>query len=57
MIEIESACVADFWGEPESATLTVKLDWPADVGLPEITPLLAFRVRPVGSAPELIDQP
>ena len=56
VIEIESACVADFWGELESATLTVKLDWPADVGVPEIAPLPAFRLRPVGNAPEMIDQ-
>ena len=56
MIEIESACVADFCGELESATLSVKLDWPADVGVPEIAPLPAFRLRPVGNAPEMIDQ-
>jgi hypothetical protein len=56
VIEIESVCVADFCGELESVTLTVKLDWPAAVGVPEIIPPLALRVRPVGSAPEMIDQ-
>ena len=56
VIEMESACVADFCGELESVTLTVKLDWPSDVGLPEMIPLLTLRVRPVGSVPEMIDQ-
>jgi len=56
LIEIESACVADFCGELESVTLTVKLDWPADAGVPEIAPVPVFRLRPVGSAPEMIDQ-
>ena len=56
VIVMESACVADFCGELESVTSTVKLDRPADAGVPKIAPVPVFRLRPVGSAPEVIDQ-
>jgi len=37
--------------DSESVTETVKLDSPAFVGVPEITPVLPFRDRPTGNAP------
>ena len=43
-------------GEVESFTCTVKLDVPAVVGVPEITPVEAAKVSPTGSDPELIVQ-
>ena len=36
--------------------LTVKLNGPVAVGMPVIAPLVAFRFKPVGSAPLPIDQ-
>ena len=54
--EIPSASLAVCAGELESVTLTVKLNWPADAGVPEITPVLAFRLTPGGGAPEVTDQ-
>ena len=42
-------------GLPLSVTVTVKLDVPETVGVPEMVPLLA-RVRPVGKLPEVMVQ-
>ena len=39
-----------------SATWTVKLDVPAVVGIPEITPVAAVSDSPAGSEPVDIDQ-
>src|SRR5579872_2103275 len=39
-----------------SVTLTVKLDVPAAVGVPESTPVEALSVIPAGSVPLLTDQ-
>ena len=39
-----------------SVTRTVKLLVPATVGVPEITPVLAASVSPVGRVPEAMDQ-
>jgi hypothetical protein len=36
--------------------LTVKLNAPIAVGVPEITPLAVFKLKPVGNVPLLIDQ-
>src|ERR1019366_3874080 len=36
-----------------STTLTVKLEVPAVVGVPEITPVEVFSVSPAGSVPEV----
>jgi hypothetical protein len=47
---------AEVAGEPESVTLTVKLEVPAVVGVPEITPVAAVSVRPAGSEPEVMLQ-
>ena len=47
--------VADFFGLDESSTLTVKVDVPVVVGLPEIVPAL-LRVRPDGRLPADTDQ-
>jgi len=47
---------AEVAGEPESVTLTVKLEVPAVVGVPEITPVAAASVRPAGSEPEVMLQ-
>ena len=39
-----------------SVTLTVKLEVPAVVGVPDTTPVDAVSVRPAGSVPELIEK-
>jgi hypothetical protein len=52
------AAVADnAVGVSESVTFTVKLTGPVTlpVGVPEITPVLAFRVSPAGREPRLMD--
>lgn len=43
-------------GLPASATVTVKLNVPVAVGVPEMTPVVAARLRPVGRLPEVKDQ-
>jgi len=43
-------------GFSESVTCTVKLDVPIEVGVPEMTPVLAVRVRPDGGEPVTINQ-
>ena len=40
----------------ESVTFAVKLNDPAVVGVPEITPVDAVRLNPAGSVPELMLQ-
>ena len=40
----------------EFVALTVKLNGPVTVGVPVIAPLDSFRLKPVGSAPLIIDQ-
>ena len=46
-----------FWaGLDESATAAVKLKVPLAVGVPEMRPVDAARLRPAGSEPEVIDQ-
>ena len=54
---ILSACeaVSDF-GVVESVTCTVKPNVPAVVGVPEIAPVLAAKLNPVGSEPALMLQ-
>jgi hypothetical protein len=49
--------VADLvWaGFAESATPTVKLAVPVEVGVPEMMPVLVFRLRPAGRLPETKD--
>ena len=39
----------------EFAALTVNVDVPDVVGVPEIVPVLALSVNPAGSVPELTD--
>jgi hypothetical protein len=41
----------------ESVTVTVKLTVPLEVGVPESTPVLVEKDKPVGMDPELIDIP
>jgi hypothetical protein len=50
--------VTDFvWaGLDESVTLKDKLAVPTAVGVPEMTPLLGAKLRPVGRVPEVMDQ-
>ena len=43
-------------GLSASATVTVKLNVPVAVGVPEITPEVVARVSPEGRAPDVIDQ-
>ena len=40
----------------EFVTLTEKPDVPAVVGVPEMTPVAAFKLKPAGSVPLLISQ-
>ena len=47
---------AEVAGEPESVTLTVKLEVPAAVGVPEIAPVAAVSIRPAGNEPEVMLQ-
>jgi len=47
---MESGLVATPTGEEESATCTVKLDWPALVGVPLMVPPL-LKLSPAGNAP------
>ena len=50
VILIESACVS--FCPPASATRTVNVDVPAGaIGVPEITPVVGFKLRPGGSVP------
>jgi hypothetical protein len=49
---IESGCVTFCVGEEESVTWTVKLDWPALVGVPLIVPPL-LKLRPAGNEPDV----
>ena len=46
-----SGAVAVAGGDSESLTCTVKFEVPGVVGVPEISPLLAFRVKPFGKLP------
>ncbi len=46
-----SACEALCGGLLESVTFTVKLEVPAVVAVPEITPVLLFKLRPAGNVP------
>jgi hypothetical protein len=50
------AAVAVALGVAESWTWTVKLDVPVAVGVPEMTPVAVFKVKPAGSAPEMMLQ-
>jgi len=43
-------------GEVESVTLAVKLNEPEAVGVPEMLPVPADRVRPTGKAPAVMVQ-
>jgi hypothetical protein len=47
----DSCVLAVCWGDPLSATVTVKVDVPLDVGVPEMTPALES-VRPAGRLPD-----
>jgi hypothetical protein len=55
MIVMFNAAVVVFAGLLESVTWTVKLKVPMVVGVPEITPVAALSVKPVGSDPLAID--
>jgi hypothetical protein len=50
-----SGLLAFCCGEEESVTCTVKLDWPAPVGVPLIVPPL-LKLRPAGKVPDAIVQ-
>ncbi len=39
-----------------SVTATVKLEVPGEVGVPEITPVVDAKAKPLGSDPEAMDQ-
>lgn len=46
-------CCAVCCGEWESATPTAKVDSPDAEGVPEITPVAVFKLKPVGKVPDL----
>jgi hypothetical protein len=52
LMPMERGLVAFSTGEEESVTCTVKLDWPALVGVPLIVPFL-LKPRPEGNAPDV----
>jgi hypothetical protein len=43
-------------GVPLSPTVAVNVNTPLAVGVPEMIPVLATKVSPVGNAPDVIDQ-
>jgi hypothetical protein len=51
LVMIENGLVAFCTGKEESVTWTVKLDWPALLGIPLIVPSL-LRLRPAGNVPD-----
>ena len=51
-----SAAFAVFVGEPESVTVTVALNVPPAVGVPEMDPLVGFSDSPPGSDPAVMLQ-
>jgi hypothetical protein len=51
-----TTCVAVRGGVAESVHCKVKLDVPTTEGVPEITPVDAFRDKPVGSVPFVMPQ-
>jgi hypothetical protein len=53
---IDKALVALFAGFEESVTIAVKSEVPAVVGVPDMAPVDALRVRPAGSVPVEMDQ-
>jgi hypothetical protein len=53
---IVNAWVTVRGGLAESVSWSVKLLVPMAVGVPEITPVLEFRVSPAGSEPLMMDQ-
>jgi hypothetical protein len=40
----------------EFAALTVKLNMPDTIGVPEMYPVALFKLKPLGKAPLMIDQ-
>ena len=54
-IAIERACTAVCEGTLLSVTCTVKLA-PLPVGVPLLTPVAGFQLRPAGTLPEMTDQ-
>jgi hypothetical protein len=53
--EIVAVAVVVWAGEPASFTVTPKEKFPLPVGFPEMTPVDAARLSPVGRLPEEID--
>lgn len=53
---IEVATDFVWTGVPLSLTVAVKLDVPLAVGVPEMIPVVASRLRPAGRLPAVIDQ-
>ena len=47
-----NALVAEIAGLPESVSWKVRFEVPGAVGVPLMTPVLAFKLRPAGSVPE-----
>jgi hypothetical protein len=54
-IERATVAVAVWAGEPASWTEISKVKFPLAVGVPKITPVDVFRLRPGGGVPEEID--
>ena len=56
MVRLKAFVAVCAEGKVESVTLAVKLNEPDAVGVPEIVPVAAARVKPAGNAPELMLQ-
>jgi hypothetical protein len=56
MVMLTAADAVFAVGVSESVAVTVKLVGPVAVGVPEMTPVLAFRVRPAGRLPTVTAQ-
>jgi hypothetical protein len=54
-VMLSDRIAVSWFGTVESVTFTVKLKAPKTVGVPEIVPVDAFKFRPGGSEPELMD--
>ena len=56
IVMLSAAVAVPGVGAVESVTFTVKLDVPVALGVPEIAPVVEFKVKPVGNVPTLMLQ-
>lgn len=56
MVMLRAAIAVCGVGDVESVAVTVKFATPPTVGVPEITPVAAFKTKPRGRAPDVMAQ-